>query len=65
MPKGDYKVESKEEIRRLGKGGSVETLFRIWATSRGGTYFHVDVTETALTSSDAVLTARAKELDAL
>lgn len=66
MPKGtDYTVESKEEIRRLGKAGEVETMFRIWATSKGGTYFHVDVPESQLDKSDSVLTARAKQLDAI
>lgn len=66
MAKGtDYTVEKKEEIRRLGPGGSVETWFRIWANSKGGTYFHVDVPESALAKSDEMLTARAKQLDAI
>lgn len=66
MPKStDYIVESKEEIRKLSKAGEVETWFRIYATSKGGTYFHVDVPEDQLNKSDELLTARAKQLDAI
>ena len=61
----DYKVESKEEIRKLSKAGEVETWYRLYATSKGGTYFHVDVPEAELARSDEVLTKRAKELDAI
>jgi len=61
----DYKVESKEEIRKLSKAGEVETWYRLYATSKGGTYFHVDVPEDELAKSDEVLTKRAKELDAI
>lgn len=66
MAKGtDYKVESKEEIRKLSKAGEVETWFRIYATSKGGTYFHVEVPEDELAKADELLTARAKQLDAV
>lgn len=66
MPKSDkYTVEEKEEIRKLGKDGEVETWYRIWATSKGGTYFHVDVPEAQLAKADEVLTKRAEELDAI
>lgn len=66
MAKGtDYKVESKEEVRKLDKAGEVETWFRIYATSKGGTYFHVDVPEDELDKADEVLTARAKQLDSI
>lgn len=66
MTKGtDYRVDSKEEIRKLTKAGEVETWFRIYATSKGGTYFHVDVPERELDDADGYLTARAKELDAI
>jgi hypothetical protein len=58
-----YKVESKEEIRVLAKGGEVETHYRIWATSSGGTYFHVEVAEDQLDKAPALLAARAKKLD--
>lgn len=64
MPeKTDYTTESKEEIRRLSKAGEVETWYRIWATSKKGSYFHVDVPEKQLGHADAYLTARARELD--
>ena len=61
----DYTVESKEEIRKLSKAGEVETWYRLYATSKGGTYFHVDVPEDELSKADEVLTRRAKELDAI
>ena len=60
-----FKVESKEELRKLSRAGEVETWFRIWATSKRGTYFHVDVPEAQLAQADAVLAKRAQELDAL
>ncbi len=63
--KTDYTVEKKEEIRLLGKGGEVVTSYRIWATSKGGTYFHLDVPEAELAKSDERLTAKAKALDAI
>lgn len=64
MGKGvDYTVESKEEIRKLDKAGEVVISYRIWATSKGGTYFHVDVPEADLDKADELLTARAKQLD--
>ncbi|KKK67094.1 hypothetical protein LCGC14_2957520 [marine sediment metagenome] len=66
MSKGtDYKVEKKDEVRKLSKGGELETWFRIFATSKGGTYFHVDIIEDQLDNADAILTTRAKKLDAI
>lgn len=62
-----YEVEAKEEIRRIGKGGEIETWYRIWATSKGGTYFHVDISEEDIGTDKvaAALAKRAKELDAI
>ena len=60
-----YKVESKEEIRKLDKGGEVETWYRIYATSKGGTYFHVDVPEAELDNANGLLEAKAKKLDSI
>lgn len=66
MAKGtDYTIKTKEEIRKLSKAGEVETWFRIYATSKGDTYFHVDVKEDELDKADEVLTARAKQLDGI
>lgn len=66
MAKGtDYTVEKKDEVRQLDKGGEVTTSYRIWATSKGGTRFHVDVPEAELAKADAALTAKAKLLDAV
>lgn len=61
-----YTVEEpKEEIRKLTKAGEVETWYRIWATSKGGTRFHVDVSETQLSQAPHLLATRAKEIDAI
>jgi len=60
-----YKTESKEEVRKLSKAGDVETWYRIYATSKGGTYFHIDVPEDQLDQADDLLTTRAKQLDAI
>jgi hypothetical protein len=60
-----YTVDSKEEIRTLDKAGNVVVMYRIWATTRKGTYFHVDVPENQLDKAGEHLTARAKALDAI
>lgn len=60
-----YKVESKEEIRRLGKGDEPETWFRIWATTKKGTYFHVDIKEDEFDKAHDLLQKRAQQLDAI
>ena len=60
-----YTVDSKEEIRKLGKAGEVEIHFRMWATTKKGTYFHVDVPENELDKAHDYLEARAKKLDAI
>lgn len=66
MSKGtDYKTDKKEEIRRLTKEGEVEIWYQIFATSKGGTYFHIEVREDELDKADELLTARAKQLDAI
>ena len=62
----DYRIEKKEEVMRIDKkSGEVYTAYRIWATSKGGTYFHIEVPETDLDHADALLTAKAKQLDAI
>lgn len=62
----EAKVEKKGEITKLNvKTHEIETWYRIWATSKGGTYFHVDVHESALEKADAIIAARAKQLDAV
>lgn len=58
-------TEPKEEIRKLSPAGEVETWYRIWATSKGGTRFHVDVAEDMLAKAPQILSKRAKELDAI
>ncbi len=66
MTKGtDYTVEKKQEVPRLVQGGEVETWWRIYATSKGGTYFHIDVSDKLLSKADELLTAKAKALDAI
>ena len=60
-----YTVDKKEEIRQLSKGGDVVTLYRMFATTAGGTYFHIDVPEADLGKADKLLTDRAVALDAI
>lgn len=60
-----YDTREKEEFRRLGERGQVETSYRIWAVSEGGTRFHVDVAEEDLDKAGVALSKRAKELDAI
>lgn len=67
MVEAVYTTKSKEELRKLNEAGDVETYYRVWATSKGGTYFHVDVSEKELNSGKAVemLTKKAQALDAV
>lgn len=58
-------TEPKEEVRKLSKAGEVETWYRIWATSKGGTRFHVDVPEDQLENAGELLLKKAKALDAI
>lgn len=62
---GFYKVERKEEFRVITKEGDVLVKYRIFATSKGGTFYHVEVGENELDKADQVLAARAKALDAI
>lgn len=64
-PIKDYQIEKKEERQKLTPTGDVVTVYRIWATSKGGTYFHVEVPEKDLDKADQLLSARAKQLDAI
>ncbi len=60
-----YAVKSKEEIRVLDEAGAVVVKYRIWATTKKGTYFHVDVPEEDLSKAPDLLKARAMALDAI
>ncbi len=66
MTKGtDYTVEKKDEIRKLTSAGEVQIVYRIWANSKGGTRFSVEVPEASLVNADQVLTTKAKQLDSI
>ncbi len=64
---GEYEVTRKEEIRKFDLEMNVQTYYRIYAISKGGTLFHVEVPEGDLGTpkADAALTKRAKDLDAI
>ena len=61
----EYTVDEKREVREFGKNGEVVTAYQIYATSAGGTYFHVTVLESELDQADQVIAARARQLDAI
>ena len=62
----NYTVEAKEEIRRLDrKTGEPYVAYRIWATTKKGTYFHLDVPEAELEKAPTLLEKKAKQLDAI
>jgi len=66
MATDGYTVDRKEEIRKVDrKTGELLTFYRIWATSKGGTYFHVEVQEENLAYAGELLSKKAKELDAI
>lgn len=60
-----YTVDKKEEFSKLIKGGDVTTYYRIWATTHGGTYFHIDVAEADLDKAASMLEMKAKRLDGI
>ena len=64
-PEKPYTTKSKDEIRKLSKDGELQTWYRIFATSAGGTFYHVDVLEDDLAKAGEALTARAAALDAI
>lgn len=61
----NYTVQRKEEIRKLNQAGEIETWYRIYAISKGGTYYHVEVPERNLDVAPKALTERANKLDAI
>lgn len=65
MPEKNYTTEKKEEIRTLDRTGQLLTIIRVWATTRKGTYYHVDVPESEIAAADKMLTAKATQLDAI
>lgn len=60
-----YTVSKKEEHMRFTPEQGTFTVIRFWATSKGGTYFHVDVPEDQLDKAPQLLEAKAKKLDAV
>ncbi len=60
-----YTIGRKEEFRKMDLSNEVLTWYRIYATSKGGTYFHIEVKETDLDKAPGMLSAKAKQLDAI
>lgn len=66
VPKGaDYLVDRIEETRRISPHGEVLTYYRIWATSKKGTLFHIEVAENEMEKAPQLLQKRAQMLDSL
>lgn len=61
----NYKTEKKEPFRRVTKEGEVELWYRIYATSKGGTYFPIEVREDQLDEAPKLLEEMAKKLDSI
>lgn len=64
-PNKNYTVDKKQEVRQMSPGGDVVTVYRISATSAGGTYFTVDVPEHELDKADKYLSEKATRLDSI
>jgi len=62
-----FTVDSKEEIRSMGKGSEIITKWRVWATTKGGTYFHIDFPEKDFVKEkvDKALAAKATVIDSI
>ncbi len=60
-----YTIGRKEEFRKMDLSNEVLTWYRIYATSKGGTYFHIEVKESDLGTAPALLAAKAKQLDSI
>lgn len=65
MVNKNYKVERKDARIRFRETGEQYTVYRIWATSAGGTLFMVEIEETDLATAEKVLTDKATQLDAI
>jgi hypothetical protein len=66
IPKSqDYTVDRIEETRRISPHGEVLTYYRIWATSKKGTLFHIEVAENEMEKAPGQLQKRAQMLDSL
>ena len=63
MPEKNYQVTRKEPVRQMTPDMQVQTLWRIHGITKGGTYFWIEVKDTELDKADALLTAKAKQLD--
>lgn len=60
-----YTSKRKEEFRKMIDTGEIETWYRFYAVSNGGTYFHVEVPERDIAKAPKLLEERAKQLDAI
>ena len=66
MTKGaDYTVTKKTEVTRVSPAGEPVLYLRIHALSKGGTPFQLEIPEDQIDQADALLTAKAKKLDAI
>lgn len=64
-PNADYTTERKEEFRKMTRSGEVENWVRVYATSKGGTYFHIEVRDADLATAPQLLAAKARQLDSI
>jgi len=65
MPEQNYTVKRKQEITQFDEAMQPQVVYRIYATSKGGTYFHIEVPERDLPRAGELLSKRAAELDSI
>ncbi len=64
-PDNSYTIGRKEEFRKMALSGEVGTWWRIYATTKAGTYFHIEVKDEDLATVPQLLAAKAKQLDSI
>ena len=66
MTKGvDYTVSKKTEVTRVSPAGEPVLYLRIHALTKDGTPFQLEIAEDSIGQADALLTTKAKKLDAI
>ena len=63
MPEKNYKTERVEQFTTYDREFNPIKNFRLFATSKKGNFFTIEVKEAELDKLDALATERAKQLD--
>jgi hypothetical protein len=60
-----YTTVRKESFRRMDDVGDVKSYWRIYAKSKGGTLFNIEIPDVEILQAPAALLAKAKQIDSI